>query len=77
MTDVARTSDHLFEPPMDWCKACGRPLWEIVDNNLRKCDGDPLKIHPRYWEARERAGLIFDDIVQEVIDSLPLPGETT
>jgi len=68
---------HDIDLYMDWCRACGRPFIEIVNEDLRECDGDPLKIHPRFFEAQERARQIFDPITDSVIDALPLPGERT
>lgn len=68
-------SSHVMCQEMSWCKACGRPYWEIVDENLTHCEGDPLKIHPRYWAAQERAAAIFGPAVDRLVNEIPLPGE--
>jgi len=67
---------HNLDSRMDWCRTCGRPRLEIEERQIVCCDGDPLKIHPRYWEAKERAASLFNPIVDKVVGHLPLPGES-
>jgi hypothetical protein len=66
--------NHHIDLYLDWCQWCGRPRLEIEEQSVASCDGDPLKIHPRFFEAQERARQIFDPIADAVIDGLPLPG---
>lgn len=60
---------HDIDQHMNWCRRCGRPVMEIIWQDLAECDGLPGVIHHRYLEALMRVRAIFDPIT----DKLGLP----
>ena len=55
---------------LQWCRCCGRPLYEIVDNYLPFCDGLTRVTHACYLRAKEEAARIFDSVVDAVLEDL-------
>lgn len=48
---------------MQWCRRCGRPLEQIVEQGAAECDGLAGVVHARYVRAaREFAALVGTDV---------------
>jgi len=58
---------HGIDTYIDWCQWFGRSRLEI-EETLSACDGTPGKIHPRFFEAQEKARRMFDPIVDTVVE---------
>ena len=61
--------EHDFSIKMSWCRRCGRPLYEIVDNNIPECDGLPGVVHARFLKAEADMEKIFGPIIDEILGS--------
>lgn len=57
---------HNLDFRLDWCEWCGRPRTEIINFNLVNCDGEIGRIHPRFFEAQQRAAEVFGPICDAV-----------
>lgn len=60
------SSDHDIDFYLHWCKRCGRPRDEIVEQDLRHCDGLKGVVHQKYLKAKQEAEKIFNPIVDAI-----------
>lgn len=60
------TLTHDIDMRMDWCRRCGRPMYELVEAGMPICDGLSGVVHKRFLEAEKTAKAIFDPIVEIV-----------
>lgn len=59
---------HNLDFRLDWCEWCGRPRTEIIDFNLSECNGEVGRVHPRFFEAQQRAAAMFDPICDKIAE---------
>lgn len=60
--------EHRIDPELRWCSRCGRPMTELVEEGLKKCDGLSTVVHRRYLVAKRNFDLVFKPIFAAVID---------
>ena len=58
---------HDYDMSLCWCRCCGRPEDEIVENDLRECDGIREVVSSRFLKARREANALFNPVVAEVL----------
>lgn len=59
---------HNLNFSLDWCEWCGRPRTEIIDDNVVECDGTSGRMHPRFFDAQERAKAVFFPAVKAIVE---------
>jgi len=62
--------DHDMSLQMNWCRRCGRPFEEIVNEHRRECDGLPGVVHQRFIKAVAEMDKVFGAVVDAVISDL-------
>lgn len=53
-----------------WCKRCGRPEIEIVEDQRMECDGLRGVIHARYIEAKAHHDRVMQPMIDQVMGLL-------
>ena len=56
---------------LQWCKRCGRPLEDILANDIALCDGLPGVIHANYQRMLASSDAIFRPILKRLGIDLP------
>lgn len=57
---------HDIDPSMDWCRRCGRPRYEILNEDLRECDGLEGVVHSRYISSLRTMEALYGPIIDGI-----------